>query len=382
MITQMPQKARLNELDMIKGLAIILVMMRHISELSGFTYAVSMCFAYLTECLMVLFFIASGYVYRQKGDVKNTLKAKAAGLLLPLFWALLIITVLYFTSWVLKDKVELGWFFKESLDNWIGFVNYDLIDQGISPNHMVYGVAAFWFIYELFAAFCLFVPIFALITNKSLGIKLGVFAALLALCALCVFYDPQGTVERTYSSPVPYAFVLINIFGFSALLLLGAILKELNAFDLSTQKPAFRAFFVAISIIILALILADYNPSGYAFQYGRWGQYGAISVFITTLGGLALSYFLLFCAFWAKNIAFLKNFFLFFGKNTLDFFLWHIFVAETICYISGFWYPVYSSKYDVSNFSYLAWIVTSLLTISLCACYIWLKNIKKSAKIC
>lgn len=382
MITQIPQKARLAELDMIKGLAIILVMLRRISELSGFTYAISPIFGTLTECLMVLFFIASGYVYKPKQSVLASLKHKVKTLLVPLFWALVLITALYFTSWVLKDGASLSWFFKESLDNWVGFANFNLIEQNVTPNELNYGVVAFWFIYELFAAFCLFVPLFALVSSKSLSAKLALFCVLLGLCVLCVIYDPQGTIKRTYGSPVPYAFVIINIFGFSALLMLGAILKELSAFDLSTQKRGFRLFFALLSFVILALILSDYSPSGYAFQYGRWGQYGAISVIITTLGGLALSYFLLFCAYYLKNLEFAKNFFLFFGKNTLDFFLWHIFVAETICYIGGFWHPVYHETYDVNNFSYLAWVLTVLLSISLCACYVWLKNRKKSAKIC
>lgn len=370
---------RIDELDMIKGFAIILVMMRHISELSGFTYAISPIFGTLTECLMVLFFIASGYVYKPRQSVLEDLKHKAKTLLLPMFWALVFITGLYFTSWVLKDGADISWFLKESIDNWVGFANFDLIEQKVSSNDLNYGVAAFWFIYELFAAFCLFVPLFALVSRKGFGTKIALFCALLALCALCVIYDPQGTLERTYSSPVPYAFVLINIFGFSALLMLGAILKELNAFDLASQKPAFRAFFALISLVILVLILIDYETKGYAFQFGRWGQYGAISVVITTFGGLGLSYFLLFCAYYLKNLELAKKFFLFFGRNTIYFFLWHIFVAETICYIGGFWYPVYTSKYDVSNFSYFHYLLTVLLTIALCSAYVGYKNIKAKA---
>lgn len=373
---QTPQKKRIVELDMIKGIAIIFIMLRHISEFAGFTFAVSSCFYYLGECLMVLFFIASGYVYRQKEGTKNTIIKRAKGLLVPLFWALFIITGLYFVRWVLIERQSLEWFFQKSICNWLGLGYYDIIKQMPLPNDMGYGMTTFWFIYEFFAAFCLFVPLFSLVVNRGLIAKFVLFCSLLALCAFCVFYDPQGTIADNYKSPVPFILVIINIFGISALLVLGAILKELNAFNLSEQKSSFRLTLALFSFAIVALILSDYDASFYAFQYGAWGQYGVASVFITTLGGLALSYFLLFCAFYIRRIVLFEKLLIFFGKNTLDLFLWHVIVVESICYIGGFWYPVYSKPYDISNFSYFNYAITLLLTFGLCSFYIWFKNRK------
>lgn len=380
MPSQISQKMRIAELDMIKGFAIIFIMLRHISELSGFTYAISACFSYLIECFMVLFFIASGYVYRQKESIKFTLLNKAKRLLLPLFWALAVITGLCFIRWVLIEKASLSWFFIKNINSWLGLEGHDIIKQMPVSNEVIYSSGAFWFIHELFAAFCLFVPLFSLVANKSIKIKFSLFSALLVLCAICVFYDPQGTVASTYFSPVPFVFVIINIFGISALLLLGAILKELNAFNLSVQKSHIRFVLAFFSLVILGVILSDYDASFYAFAYGRWGQYGVISVFISTLGGLALSYFLLFCAFYARKIALFEKSLLFFGKNTLDFLLWHFLVAESICYLGGFWYAVYDKPYDVSNFSYFNFAITLLLTFGLCSIYVWFKN-KKLAVI-
>lgn len=373
---QTPQKKRIVELDMIKGIAIIFIMLRHISEFSGFTFAISSCFYYLGECLMVLLFVASGYVYRQKDTIKNTLTKRAKGLLVPVFWALVVITGLYFVRWVLIEEQSLEWFFQKSISNWLELRDYDIIKQMPLPNDMIYGTTTFWFIYEFFAAFCLFVPLFSLVASKRLWRKFVLFAVLLVLCAICVFYDPQGTIADNYKSSVPFILVIINIFGISALFVLGAILKELNAFDLNTQKSHIRFILALFSLVILALIVSDYDTSSYAFQYGRWGQYGAISVFISTIGGLALSYFLLFCAFYIRKIILFEKLFSFFGKNTLDLFLWHAFVAESICYIGGFWYPIYSKAYNISNFSYFNYIITLLLTFGICSFYIWFKNRK------
>ncbi len=64
-------------LDAIKGVAIILVIMSH-------TYGVPYLHQYLTACYMPLFFIASGYVFRNR---EKALAKKARQLLQPyLLW--------------------------------------------------------------------------------------------------------------------------------------------------------------------------------------------------------------------------------------------------------------------------------------------------------
>lgn len=81
------QKKRIEELDMIKGIAIVLVFFRHINEMTGisnlgnfYTHVFSTFF----ELFMLLFFFCSGYVFSTKGTVLQNIRKKAKQLLLPI----------------------------------------------------------------------------------------------------------------------------------------------------------------------------------------------------------------------------------------------------------------------------------------------------------
>ncbi len=354
-------KSRIAELDMMKGLAIIAVVFKHISELTGIAFLESPFADTMNRCcetFMILFFLCSGYVYSAKGTVWQEIRKKAKQFMIPYLRYGLLATVLYFIWYILIEKRSLLWFADGTLTNFLGFSNWNIRLAQAIPHPMGYAFTPFWFISEMLVAFCLFIPVKKLTDKKHVSVKIAAAALLMSVSMLCNHFDIQHTLENTYDSDVSFFFILINIFGFSAVMLIGSMLRGIDFLDPDRQPKKVIYITAAASALIFALEFAFYGESSYALQYGKWGPYGALSIPVTALGGFAVSYLLIFLLHYLKRLPFLEKALCFVGKNSMYILLLHYCIADMICHIGGFWFDVYNEPVPAENISCAHFFIT------------------------
>lgn len=376
MTTDSLTKKRLDELDIIKGIAIVFVYLRHLNELTGaaalYTAAEERLYLFF-EAFMILFFLCSGYVYRSKGTVVSEIRNRARQLLLPFLEFGLAATVLYFLRYVIIEHKPLIWFADNTLTNFMGLTNWNVRLGEAHPNQMEYAFVAFWFLLEMFPAFCIFIPVKKLTDQKGLSARVAAAAGLMGIAMVLYYFDPQHTVADCYDSSVPFFLVLINIFGFASVLMIGSILKELNVFDLEEVPRKVKLSLAGFCFVFDSILVLLYHHR-YALQYGSWGPYGAFSIPLTILDGMMLTYFLVFLAHYMKKNPILKSIFCFLGKNSLYILLLHVGIAECICWIGGFWHDVYSQPFPVEDFHAVNWWITVLGTAAVLAVFFTIKE--------
>ena len=380
------KKKRIDEFDMVKGIAILFVCFRHINEITGasalYNSALSRLFSFF-ESFMILFFLISGYVYTAKGTVWQDIGKKAKRLLLPFLKFGLVFTALYFLRYVIIDKKPLLWFADNTLTNFLGLTNWNIRLGQSLPNQMLYAFAPYWFLTELFMAFCVFIPVMRLTEKKPLSVKIIAAVLLMGTAMLLNFFDVQQTVKNTYNSEVSFFIILINMFGFAAVLMFGNILKEINIFDLDAHSKVFNIVCAAVCFIADSVFVVLYANHGYCLQYGGWGPYGCFSIPATILDGFMLTYLLIFITHYAKKLAIVKKALSFLGQNSLYVLVLHFGIAECICWIGGFWHDVYHEAYPVEKFNIFNWGITVLGTAAVLVAYFFVKNPiqrKKAAK--
>ena len=162
---------------------------------------------------------------------------------------------------------------------------------------------------------------------------------------------------------------------------INSILKDIILFDIGAYPKRFVLPMAGVSLIIIAVLMANYSYPPYAFQLGAWGQYGVFDIVITTLGGFCLTYFLAFCFYYAKKIKWLQKSLGWLGQNTLPLLMLHCIIAETICYIGGFWHDVYHETYPQEDFSMIHWAITVVATFAIMGLIVFFINsIKKGKK--
>lgn len=378
MQTNALKKKRIDEFDMVKGLAILFVCFRHINEITGasalYSPALSRLFSFF-ESFMILFFIISGYVYTAKGTVWQDICKKAKQLILPLLKFGLLFTAVYFLRYVIIDKKPLLWFADNTLTNFLGLTNWNIRLGQALPNQMLYAFAPYWFLVELFMAFCIFIPVMRLTEKKHVSVKIIAAALLMGASMLLNYFDVQHTVKNTYNSEISFFIILINMFGFASVLMLGNILKEINIFNLDAHSPVFNIGCAVACFIADSIFVVLYANHGYCLQYGGWGPYGCFSIPVTILDGFMLTYFLIFITHYAKKLAVVKKALSFLGQNSLYVLLLHFGVAECICWIGGFWNDVYHEAYPVEKFSMVNWGITVLGTAIVLAAYFSVKKL-------
>lgn len=369
-------KKRLDELDIIKGIAISFVYFRHLNEITGasalYTAAEERLYLFF-EAFMILFFLCSGYVYSSKGTAMQEIRKRAKQLLLPFLEFGLAATAVYFLRYVIIEHKPLIWFADNTLTNFLGMTNWNVRLGKAQPNQMEYAFVALWFLLEMFPAFCVFIPVKKLTDQKGLAARVAAAVGLMAIAMALNFFDPQGTVADTYNSPVPFFLVLINVFGFASVLMVGSILREFNVFDLDNVSKKAAFLLAAVCFVFDSMMILIYH-NRYALQYGKWGPYGAFSIPITILDGLMVTYYLVFLAHYMKKVPILKTIYCFLGQNSLYVLLLHIGVAECICWIGGFWHDVYAQPFPVEDFRAVNWWITILGTAAVLAAFFAVKE--------
>ena len=124
---------------------------------------------------MVLFFLCSGYVYSPKGTIWQDIGRKAKQFLWTIAKFALLVTAIYFVRYILIDHRSLLWFADNTVTNVLALTSWNLRLGAAPSNLMRYGFVPFWFVEEMFTAFCLFIPVqrFHFRTRSPVGILLS-----------------------------------------------------------------------------------------------------------------------------------------------------------------------------------------------------------------
>ena len=282
-------------LDIAKCFGIILVVLNHMNVKIPFVTFLGGMF------YMPLFFVASGYTYRNKGESfwQYALR-KAKRLLIP--YVVCNVFLFAFFTWrtgEFSKQALLGIFYSRSMlmtaeTTW----NMALMANLNAPT---------WFLTCIFLCLC----IYFLIDRTFEGVKKrrGVIAAAMIV----------GIVLK-YVSPVLLPWNIENGLYFLGLLELGRWLKEKGLAWLRRNQWVYANFFLVF--VTLSYINGSVNVS--------ISQYGRSMALYFVVGALGSLLCMKVAELVEKHVSFLAKPLAFVGRHTMPILCWHLFVIEII----------------------------------------------------
>ena len=213
-LTPLPTKAkRLQYVDVIKGIAIIWIIIYHLLAPCAIKTVVNK----LAELFLAVFFFYSGFFYKPgKRSFGENIRNKAKSLMVPFFryslgfWTAGTVYLVARKNETIKEALLClrnffaGWIWNRTIQNWFGWEYYSL-------GKRYYFLADFWFLIAmLFASILLFLIADKVLESGKTAIPTA--AALFAVTGLCVRFS----VVLPYNIQlVPYwtAFMLLGAFA-------------------------------------------------------------------------------------------------------------------------------------------------------------------------
>lgn len=286
-------------LDAVKGIAIILVVMSHTG--SGVPYL----HKYMIACYMPLFFIASGYVFK---EMKGAIQRKCTQLLLPYIgWAIFYLLV----TCIGHREIDLM-----KIGTWIAGIIYSrfsLFELGPVPPIRLLppGAAPLWFLTCMVLSYLLFCPLVRLKSRM--------------IVALIIAY--MGISVGFMFCPILMPWSLDTAFMGALFIYAGYLLKNVQL----NNNKIWIALLVCLPIyLVVSHINGDVNMS--IRVYGNPGPTGLLLFGITgILGSVSYAaFFMLTCNTW------LCSFFAYFGRLSLTVMCAHMFFARGVMWLYGY----------------------------------------------
>lgn len=230
-------KKRITYFDMVKGLAIILVVLGHIEYISDPLRI------WISSFHMPVFFVVSGMLIRYKDEasagLSDSVKKKARGILIPYFW----FSVLYFFIDIInvfRCEITSVTFTRDIVDSLTG-----------------YGVSVLWFLPALFLS-----EVFFLFLTKKL--KPYISIPLIVILAIASYLVQQLTLDLTgphgTTMIVTIFLDILRVFlrGFIATVF---IMIAYYTFPLINKREGFSATELLIGIVmfLVNLVLSQLN---------------------------------------------------------------------------------------------------------------------------
>lgn len=315
---------RLQFIDAIKGIAVLVVVMYHLIAPCAFKGIIN----HLTELFLIVFFFYSGYFYRPgKRSFAENLKNRAKSLMVPFlqysltFWLVGTIYLVATKAETLKEaflclrNFFAGCIWNRTIQDWFGWEYYSL-------GKRYFYLADFWFLLSMLFASILFFLVVDRVLRSGISLLLtaAVFFAITGVCLL-------------FSVSLPYNIQLAPYWA--AFMLLGAYAGQK---DLSVFPPLSRGVSCVIAVCLVAAGIAVAmlkEPSGNVFR-GQFGENEILSMILNI--GAALPFV------WGIGILFaqmekagvrLKEI-AWIGQHSLFLYILHMFYAWIICAITGF----------------------------------------------
>lgn len=287
---------RVQWIDAVKGVGILLVILAHISPISN------KVFWYLTYGFMPIFFVMAGFTSKSVCGYSEAIKKKAKRLLVPYFvYGLLLIVAssLLFGNTNMTQAL-LG----------LAYGRYSLFPEGaenVVP--LLKGcldVCPFWFLPCMFLAYLL------LIIYDNLGGQRYIFVSMAVVLTLLSVYKPILLPWSIDTCFMAFLFILTGRF------LSKKINKNKGKYDLS----------LLIICGIVYLLLCKSNPH-VNFCIGKFGEHQILSVFLFFALGLAEPLALAFLFRLIEKTK-LSSMFAYLGRHSLRLMCIHVFIANVV----------------------------------------------------
>ena len=278
-------KKRITYFDMVKGLAIILVVLGHIEYISDPLRV------WISSFHMPVFFVVSGMLIRYKdetsADLSDSVKKKARGILIPYFW----FSVLYF--------------FIDMINVFRGEITSVTFTRDIVDSLTGYGVSVLWFLPALFLS-----EVFFLFLTKKLkpyiSIPLIVLLAIGSYLIQQLTLDLAGPHGTTMIVTILLDILRVFLRGFIATVF---IMIAYYTFPLVNKREEFSAIELIIGIVMFLINLVLSQLNGCVDFHYIVENNVPLFYLCALLGSYSL---ILIC----KNCKYLKPIG-FFGKNSL-----------------------------------------------------------------
>lgn len=321
---------RLKYLDIARGIGLLLVIISHSCGLSP----------YLINYYIPLFFVVSGYIYKEGRGYGENIGRKAKRLLIPYFGYSAVLLAFYAVT---------GRTLQETKDSAFGvlYSRYCLYDTTMyEDNVYLFTVAngAMWYLTAFFVASLVYHLVIdkCLASRKFLGGCVVVFIAVtMALAELPVL--------------LPWS---IDIACVGALfMIVGTLLGRAEFFEKKWNLPLVAGTFVAY------ILLSTINP-GINMSIREYGKYGFLSVPLFILIGISGS---MLCIWLGKLIQnnIVGSVMAYIGQNTIILLAFHILGLEVFEMIAA-------RLIDISGLSGVSFVLYHIIRIaaSVCGCLI------------
>lgn len=279
-------------LDVARGIGLMLVVISHSCGLHS----------YLINFYIPLFFVLSGYVYREGRSYGENIGKKAKRLLVPYFGYSAVLFAFYALMGRTAQEMKLSAF-------GIFYSRFCLYDAAVEDNIYLFTIAngAMWYLTAFFVTGLLFHLVIGR-SLKSRGFLAGCTAVLLGI-TMALSYLPVL---------LPWS---VDIAGVAAVFMIaGALLGRAEFFEKAWNIPLIAA------VLAGYLLLSTINP-GINMSLREYGKYGAFSVPFFVAIGIGGS---MLCIWFAKlmqeNI--LGKLLAYIGQNTIIILAFHILGLE------------------------------------------------------
>ena len=324
---------RYNYVDYAKALCIIIVVFIH----TGFSALNN-----IILFAMPLFFMATGYTFSLgKRSARESIAIRFKTIMVPYFLLMLFYTLLEMLRATLFEYGNASIAFPSILNTVYGS-GVVPFDNGIFEELKVImsfkaqpqtGVdlilptnCHLWFLPAMFSAYTIFV-LTVNATRRNHLIKI------LTVCCLLLVAASEVVFTQLWQLPFGLGRGALG----AAFMLFGFWIKDYKALE-NKSKLYFVATNLLAAVIFVGALLSGSNGS--AFVRSVYGPYGALSVFISFIGGAAGIWLLLSLCIGIENLPLqkLKSFLSFIGKSAMTVYAWHmavkfIFDAFYLCVI-------------------------------------------------
>lgn len=290
---------RLKNIDIAKGIAILLVIVGHQIDYFGFRWQGIYDFVYLFH--VPLFFFISGLFFKKSEGLLACLKQKFIRLYLPFLFA-----NAFFFAIEMGRAAYLG----DAYDGSLGWKDLFYALFGLYPVLSMLARPT-WFLLILFRVFILY-KLFQIIARDNVWI----------ISIVCIALGTVGVVFRTDAFMIGQTCSALPFFWLGSFVGTDGVRK---CSVLNTPLWTSAAFLVSVSGLV---IISNYQRTNMAVN-----SYGNLPLFIT--GALIGILAVLCLSNLVQNCRFTSSLFSFIGKHTLSILIWHVFIIKVVYTVLG-----------------------------------------------
>jgi len=317
----MPNKERLQSIDLAKGFGIILVALVHCVDIT-FTETGTHVFNILLGlfgALMGVFFFFSGYFYKPGKSYFEKIKSRFFNLLLPYLVLMVLVCVIgYFAEWILAVRPSLLTYliqFGKSIIDTNAFSFYEYYSY-YQANIYLFLIPS-WFVLRLFFCDLIFYAIadFCLKNIKNL------IVSILVLLSITAFY------QRFVSYHLP--FQIESCFAIVALMLFAAYCSRYKFVEKLATEYKKKTYWIIFAVFLLAyavccVYLSDYY--GFALMHGgfKWYSSSLESCYVWFFCQIVCTYIFLYMCTWLSKIPYITKPIIYCGKCSPKILAFHV----------------------------------------------------------